>query len=696
VTDFNGAQAAQAVTLAITVAAAPALSGSPSLPQGFIGGRYSGAIASNGGVPPLTFALTAGSLPAGLTLNTTGGQITGVPTQAGTSSFTVTITDSALPTHQTANVQASITVSQPPTLTITTSSLQNGTAGAGYGALLQASGGIPPYTWTLVSGQLPAGLSLLTQNDSTGLISGTPILGGTTTVPDTSTFTVRVTDSNTTPATAAIPLSIAVVSGTTLNRLFSGTYTFLFQGWDSGGPMAVAGTLTADGNGNITSGFETSSRSSGVVEDVAVTGSYAIGLNNADGRGTMHLAATPSVPNSLIVDYQLALESDGTIRMIENNDTNSNTDGANNTHGSGVLKLVSTGSFSVSNLSGNYAFELFGADYNGKPMGMGGVLHGDGQSKLSPIAGDLNDNGSEAAMQSPTGNFAYAAKTSRGASTLLYELSGKSQTQLQFAFYFVSSTDIFFVETDIPTITDQFPRLSGEALLQQTGTSFGTTSLAGNSVVTGTGLSGNNASVFAGLLTAPVCDGVTSDTSFSYDQDAGGTTASVVAPTTTCSVASNGRVTFSSIDPRLAVAYLTGPGQGFILGSDAAVTTGRMELQTGSNFSVSTVDGSYALSDAARAGDTTTKSTLGQVISTGNSNLTGVLDDVEPPGKPANLGQSFNMTVETASPNGRGTMASNSAAGFPSFLVYYMVAPGEIRLIPFDSTAHPYVIFLNH
>ena len=57
------------------------------------------------------------------------------------------------------------------TLMITTGSLPNGQVNVPYNATLAASGGTTPYTWSLTSGTLPAGLTL---NASTGTISGTP------------------------------------------------------------------------------------------------------------------------------------------------------------------------------------------------------------------------------------------------------------------------------------------------------------------------------------------------------------------------------------------------------------------------------------------------------------------------------------------------------------------------------------------
>jgi photosystem II stability/assembly factor-like uncharacterized protein len=72
-----------------------------------------------------------------------------------------------------------------PPLTITTTSLASGTLGVSYSDTLTATGGFPPYTWSIISGSFPGGLSL---NSATGVISGTPTISGTF------NFTAQVTD----------------------------------------------------------------------------------------------------------------------------------------------------------------------------------------------------------------------------------------------------------------------------------------------------------------------------------------------------------------------------------------------------------------------------------------------------------------------------------------------------------------------
>ncbi len=160
-----------------------------SLPSGTIGSLYNQTLQGGGGQAPYTWSLApgSGSLPPGLLLSTTG-SISGVPTANGVSSFTVQLTDGG---QRVATKTLSITISGQ-TLTITTPSLPNGPIGAAYSQTLAASGGTPPYTWAILSGSLPAGLSL---DPKSGTLSGTP--SGS---PATFTFTVQVTDSTTGPA----------------------------------------------------------------------------------------------------------------------------------------------------------------------------------------------------------------------------------------------------------------------------------------------------------------------------------------------------------------------------------------------------------------------------------------------------------------------------------------------------------------
>jgi len=109
-----------------------------------------------------------------------------------------TVTASAQDGSTQVSGTATLTVSGA--LGVQTSSLPQGTAGVAYHATLQAVGGVPPYSWSVTAGSLPAGLTLT----SSGQITGTPTSVGT------SNFTVQVQDSN--GATAAVSGGTMVAS----------------------------------------------------------------------------------------------------------------------------------------------------------------------------------------------------------------------------------------------------------------------------------------------------------------------------------------------------------------------------------------------------------------------------------------------------------------------------------------------------
>ena len=156
----------------------------PNLPEVVAGVGFSYTF-SAGGITPVTWSYE-GDLPPGLTLNTTTGVISGVPTTPGTFDFTIIATYAAGAYYTrdiTIVVVATATVI-PPTIT-TNANLLPGTVGVTYNATLSATG-TPPLTWTVVAGTgaLPTGLTL----SPAGVISGIPTVAGTF------TFTVRVTN----------------------------------------------------------------------------------------------------------------------------------------------------------------------------------------------------------------------------------------------------------------------------------------------------------------------------------------------------------------------------------------------------------------------------------------------------------------------------------------------------------------------
>ena len=120
------------------------------------------------GTTPITWSVESGSLPAGLDLNGTTGVISGTPSVGGTFEFTVKASNIA------GNDTKILSITIPAMPTVTTASLIGGITGTPYSQTLTATG-TAQITWSVESGNLPAGLSL---NGTTGVISGTPTATG--------------------------------------------------------------------------------------------------------------------------------------------------------------------------------------------------------------------------------------------------------------------------------------------------------------------------------------------------------------------------------------------------------------------------------------------------------------------------------------------------------------------------------------
>jgi Malectin domain/Glycosyl hydrolases family 18/Putative Ig domain len=144
-----------------------------SLGTATVGTGYSQTLTASGSIP-LTWTVVSGALPAGLSLGSSSGTINGTPTTAGTSSFTVQVSNSAGSNSKSFSISVALSLLPP---VITSTSLPSGTVGTGYSGTLTASGGTP-IIWSVTGGTLPAGLSL---NSFSGVISGTPLAAGTST-----------------------------------------------------------------------------------------------------------------------------------------------------------------------------------------------------------------------------------------------------------------------------------------------------------------------------------------------------------------------------------------------------------------------------------------------------------------------------------------------------------------------------------
>jgi hypothetical protein len=176
VTDANG----NTNSIRYTICVCAITISPPVLPDGSICGPYHQQLTASCGTPPYTFSVPPGTLPAGLSLSSAG-LLSGTPSMIGSTTFTVTATDS---TFDTGTITYTLLVTGG--LTLSPDILPMGTPGVPYNETITASGGTAPYTFIVSSGALPTGLSL----SPAGVISGTPTASGTF------AFCVTATDTN--------------------------------------------------------------------------------------------------------------------------------------------------------------------------------------------------------------------------------------------------------------------------------------------------------------------------------------------------------------------------------------------------------------------------------------------------------------------------------------------------------------------
>ncbi|MBM4146350.1 MAG: hypothetical protein FJ240_08775, partial [Nitrospira sp.] len=299
----TGIQSVQrAFTLQINTPPCPALSITTTspLPSGTVGQLYSTQIQTSGGQLPVNFSLASGTLPLGVTLNSTG-FISGTPTSSGNYTFIIIASDSCPPGGQ--SVQRAFTMqinpAPCPAMSITSpSTLSTGNVGDGYSYQLQTAGGQAPIIFSLTSGSLPPGLIL----SSTGLISGTPTITGTY------NFTVTATDScatgaqslqgnfritvNAAPCPALSITSPATLSTGTVGQAYSYqlqtsggqipiTFSFVSGLFPPGLNLGSTGSISGIPTSSGTYSFTASATDSCAVGVQIVQGNFSIAVNPA-------------------------------------------------------------------------------------------------------------------------------------------------------------------------------------------------------------------------------------------------------------------------------------------------------------------------------------------------------------------------------------------------------------------------------
>jgi len=620
------------------------------------------------GVAPFTWTLS-GSLPTGLSLapgqDTSSVVITGTPVSAGCSTFQLQVTDaeggqSCDPTVTTGCVPTTFhMVVIPASLKIEVPAYSFSYDGIPYPPIaLLASGGSLPYTWLPdPSGlsTLPPGMALSSvgANPNYVVVSGTPNAGDSSSsnasgsgspgayptliqvndselpYPAVGSVTLKIQDylpPTACSAPASTPLYVQPTGPTANGGILSdggvladnylrGTYAFQLRGFDAKQPTVISGSMTLDGNGNVTAGEEDITRGTASSQALAVSGgSYAVGIVSTGGttsynRGCVTLTTSAG---TLTFDFTVGgctnqyseggalATSDNACGMTQNS-SNQNIAAGTFTTGrviesddgsgqsgqlAGLLRAQNTASFSAG-LSGLFAFGLGGWDSAYGHYAMAGSVQAS-SGGLASAAADVDDAGTlSSQLTGGSGTLGVADANGRIAATLTV-----GSFSYDLALYIVSASEAFIVTTD--PLSAGHPLLTGEALA--TAGSFSTASLQNSHMLAMGGLASTGPDVSIGVLTF---DGIGTLSGTVYEDQAGtlGTTAASGEYTVD---AATGRTLFAAqigqtLGAHSFVAYLVPPSAGltrnscsnpascitaFLVGTDNTAQDGVLEFQT--------------------------------------------------------------------------------------------------------------------
>jgi Putative Ig domain len=676
----------QSTTLTITVQPPPTIT-TTTLPTAPLNGTYSAPVTATGGVPPLSWSITAGTLPAGLKLSnstTNTVQITGKATAAGSSTFTITVTDASAGDPP-ASQQLTIVVSS---LAITTTSpLPPATVNTAYSQQFTATGGTGTDTWTVASGStLPTNLSL----SSTGLLSGTPTAGGTF------TFGITATDSASPPAVVTSTFTLVIAQEQQLN-LLNGPYAFEFSGYGTNGFVAFAGTFSANGSGGITTGeIDFNSQLGAPLNFPNLLGSYTLGT---DGRGTITFTNT-TLPIAPI--FAFSIDANGNGRFIESD--------SSGTRGSGRIQLQTVTSCVVnstgtSTYAGDFAFG--GSGFASASVTLGPLAFAGRFTAVPPVAIAIPGSLTQGEMDTNTPGLVTIDDSSVSGSYnsgpdsthCTLALTSGSLNNPNFSVYPISSSDAFMIETD--TVSGATPYISAGEMVQQIGQPFVTSGVLSGTMVGGLSgqiISGGTFSPEVQVVQISATSGSASFQMLQADNQAGtiantnGT--AFPAPYTSDSL---GRVESSSqLNSLKPVFYLINTNQAFCVNIvPDAPTFGSFAPQSAGPFTALTIKSTSLIDGTSAPAVSADRDLSGFLSFDGISVVGGTQDQSTTSGNSSATVTGTYVLTATGTTDGSGTMTLSTPTGFTGY--FFIVSPTNVVVItttPLDT--NPVLIIIGH
>ncbi|WP_320066899.1 Ig domain-containing protein [Micromonospora sp. RTGN7] len=179
------------------------------LPPGTAGEAYHLQLQATHGISPYSWSTANGELAYGLALDD-GGLISGVPKAEVILSVQVCVRDASWPAPQSARTWLNIVIRPAGRFLVTTAELPPAKQNTSYRFALAATGGTPPYVWSVDRDSLPAGIEL---DATTGTLAGTPA------APGSSSCEFEATDGVGCHATRTLPLTVLGELGVTTTDL---------------------------------------------------------------------------------------------------------------------------------------------------------------------------------------------------------------------------------------------------------------------------------------------------------------------------------------------------------------------------------------------------------------------------------------------------------------------------------------------
>ena len=445
---------------------------------------------------------------------------------------------------------------------------------------------------------------------------------------------------------------------------FSGSYAFTLTSADSRGPAYFAGTITADGNGNI-AGVEDSNTGSGVLQNVPATGKYVI---YPDGRG--NIIFNPNSCHPLGISLRMILTSAGTTgSMIESDALGL---------AKGTLAQQNAAAFTLSAIQGAYVFRASGIGAGNsstvsEPVGELGLFSASGAGVISSGLEDIDDYGT-VIQHAPLLQSAYSVG-SNGRGTLTLATAAGSAN---YVIYVVDSTRLNLLEIDpSPAVA-----VTGTALLQDNQTFTAANQSGSYAFLMDRPITVENGQAIANIEFGDfgeyTFDGVSAITGA---RNAIGITGGfAVTGGYVVGQYANGRGILNTSDcptpttcddQRIYVFYVISASKMFVLQNDGNAMVGEADLQASSPYSVGSLTGSYVLHDFDPIASNT--QSLLWLSMDGTGTIAGIADTMQ--------GNSFASEVISnpyyiydLNASGTGTIEMTTSAGTQDYRMY-VVSP---------------------